>query len=151
MSRLQGLLQRPVLSLRGNTVSNNDVGVSPDRDLIESSSNKEVDDEKPQQNAGIIPVVLLRDLVRTYRLGQNRVRALRGISLEVYPGEFVAVTGPSGSGKSTLMNIIGCMDRASSGDYWLNGIPVSKLRSEQQALVRSRHIGFIFQNFNLLS
>ncbi|HEY4385243.1 MAG TPA: ABC transporter ATP-binding protein [Ktedonobacteraceae bacterium] len=103
-----------------------------------------------QQNASSTAVVSVRDLTRTYRTGQSEVHALRGISLDVYPGEFVAVMGPSGSGKSTFMNIIGCMDRPSSGEYWLTGMLVSTLRPEQLATVRSRYLGFIFQNFNLL-
>ena len=106
--------------------------------------------QKSQKSARATPVVSVRDLTRTYRTGQSEVHALRGISLDVYPGEFVAVTGPSGSGKSTFMNIIGCMDRPTSGDYWLTGMLASSLRAEQLATVRSRYLGFIFQNFNLL-
>jgi putative ABC transport system ATP-binding protein len=107
--------------------------------------------EKQRQQEAAHPVVTVRDLTRTYWLGQSEVRALRGISLEIYSGEFVAVTGPSGSGKSTLMNIIGCLDRPTSGEYRLNGMRVSKLQPKQLALVRSQHLGFIFQNFNLLA
>jgi len=110
----------------------------------------EVDNANLPQDVNAVPLVKVHDLTRTYKMGQNQVRALRGISLDVYPGEFVAVTGPSGSGKSTFMNIIGCMDRPTTGEYWLKGVLVSTLQPNQLAIIRSRHIGFIFQNFNLL-
>src|SRR5262249_48364015 len=79
----------------------------------------------------------------------TRVPALRGVSLAVYPGEFVAVMGPSGSGKSTFMNILGCLDRPSAGEFWLAGTPTSKMTTDQLAAVRNRRIGFVFQGFNL--
>jgi putative ABC transport system ATP-binding protein len=97
-----------------------------------------------------VPVVAVRNLSKTYYLGQSEVHALQDISLDVYPGEFVAVMGPSGCGKSTFMNLIGCMDRPTSGEYWLTGIAVSKMGSNQLATIRNRRLGFIFQNFNLL-
>jgi putative ABC transport system ATP-binding protein len=97
-----------------------------------------------------VPVVAIRDLTKIYQLGQNEVKALQSVTLDVNPGEFVAVMGPSGSGKSTFMNIIGCMDRPSSGDYHLVGIPVNKMPANQLADIRNRRLGFIFQNFNLL-
>jgi putative ABC transport system ATP-binding protein len=97
------------------------------------------------------PVILVRDLVKTYIVGEVEVRALRGASLEVQPGEFVAVTGPSGSGKSTLMHILGCLDRPTSGQYILDGQDVSKMTKDQLAEVRNRKIGFVFQGFNLLA
>ncbi|HEY4389108.1 MAG TPA: ABC transporter ATP-binding protein [Ktedonobacteraceae bacterium] len=84
-------------------------------------------------------------------LGQTRVNALRGVSLEVSPGEFVAVRGPSGSGKSTFMNMIGCLDRPTAGEYWLSGKRVSRMSTNELARVRNRLIGFVFQGFNLLS
>ncbi len=97
------------------------------------------------------PVIAVRNLAKTYLLGQTRVRALRGVSLEVRPGEFVAVMGPSGSGKSTFMNMIGCLDRPTQGEYWLAGKLVSHMSNDELADVRNRLIGFVFQGFNLLS
>jgi len=97
------------------------------------------------------PVIVVHNLVKTYMLGQTRVNAMRGISLEISPGEFVAVRGPSGSGKSTFMNIIGCLDRPTQGDYWLTGRQVSRMSVAELSIVRNRLIGFIFQGFNLLS
>jgi putative ABC transport system ATP-binding protein len=96
------------------------------------------------------PVISVRDIARTYDLGETQVRALRGVTLDVQPGEFVALTGPSGSGKSTFMHLIGCLDRASAGQYLLNGQDVSALTGRALARVRNREIGFVFQGFNLL-
>ena len=97
------------------------------------------------------PVISVRNLVKTYTVGEVEVRALRGVSLDVEPGEFLAVTGPSGSGKSTLMHILGCLDRPTSGAYFLDGRDVSHMTKDQLAEVRNRKIGFVFQGFNLLS
>ena len=96
------------------------------------------------------PVIVVHNLQKTYMLGQTKVRALRGVSLEISAGEFVAVRGPSGSGKSTFMNIIGCLDRPTAGEYWLSGSLVSRMSVEALARVRNRKIGFVFQGFNLL-
>jgi putative ABC transport system ATP-binding protein len=97
------------------------------------------------------PVITVRNLRKIYRLGRGvEVHALQGVSLSIHPGEFVAVMGPSGSGKSTFMNLIGCLDRPSGGDYWLNGRLVSRLTGDELAAVRNRQIGFVFQGFNLL-
>jgi putative ABC transport system ATP-binding protein len=96
-------------------------------------------------------VISVRNLVKTYVVGEVEVRALRGVNLEVETGEFIAVTGPSGSGKSTFMHITGCLDRPTSGQYFLDGQDVSRMSKDQLAQVRNKKIGFVFQGFNLLS
>jgi len=89
-------------------------------------------------------------LTRDYPMGGEIVRALRGVDLEIAPNEFVAVMGPSGSGKSTLMNLIGCLDTPTAGQYWLAGLEVSRMSDDELARVRNQQIGFVFQTFNLL-
>lgn len=96
------------------------------------------------------PVIKVRDLTKVYELGEISVHALRGVSLDIFPGEMVAIMGPSGSGKSTLMNMIGCLDSPSSGDYYLDGELVSNLVDDDLAAVRNKKIGFVFQKYNLL-
>jgi len=95
-------------------------------------------------------IILTHKLTRDYDMGGEIVRALRGVSLQIKQNEYVAVMGPSGSGKSTLMNLIGCLDTPSAGEYWLNGQKVSNLDDDQLARIRNKEIGFVFQTFNLL-
>jgi len=96
------------------------------------------------------PIIVLEDVSRVYDTGKVQVPALGGVNLEVANGEFLAIIGPSGSGKSTMMNILGCLDRPTSGRYVLDGQPVDELDDDGLALVRSRSIGFVFQSYNLL-
>jgi putative ABC transport system ATP-binding protein len=95
-------------------------------------------------------VIVTRNLQRDYDMGGEVVRALRGVDITIRKNEFVAVMGPSGSGKSTLMNLIGCLDSPTAGEYWLNGHRVSELEDDELARIRNKEIGFVFQTFNLL-
>jgi len=97
------------------------------------------------------PVISVSDITKTYEVGEVKVHALRGVSVDIREGEFVAATGPSGSGKSTFMHILGCLDRPTSGKYMLDGRDVAKLRKDELAEVRNTKIGFVFQGFNLLA
>ena len=96
-------------------------------------------------------IINVKDIKKSYTVGTQEVNALRGINLSVEKGEFISIMGPSGSGKTTLMNIIGCLDTPSSGEYELNGSLVSKLEDDELARIRNKEIGFVFQSFNLLA
>ena len=100
--------------------------------------------------AAAVPVVSVREVRKTYDLGETEVHALRGVSLDIQSGDFVAIMGASGSGKSTFMNILGCLDRPTSGEYLLEGTDVSRLAKRELAHIRNHKIGFVFQGFNLL-
>ncbi len=96
-------------------------------------------------------LIAMRDLWKTYDMGAEKVHALHGVSFDVRRGEYLAITGPSGSGKSTLMNLIGCLDTPSQGEYWLNGKNVSEMDDDELARIRNQEVGFVFQTFNLLA
>src|SRR5947209_15284481 len=98
-----------------------------------------------------LPVIDVRDIVRTYHVGDVDIHALRGVSFTIERGEFVAIIGASGSGKSTLMAILGCLDRPTSGEYFLEGIDISRASEPELARLRGERLGFVFQSFNLLA
>ncbi len=97
-----------------------------------------------------VPVVRIVDVTKTYTMGDETVHALAGVDLDILEGDFVAIMGPSGSGKSTLLNVLGCLDRPSTGSYFLGGVDVAKMTDDEISAIRSRRIGFIFQSFNLI-
>ena len=104
-------------------------------------------DSKNSQRA----IIAIHEMTKVYQMGEHEVHALRGVSLDIMQGEFVSIMGPSGSGKSTMMNMLGALDQPTSGSYWLDSTDVSQLDDNALADVRNRKIGFVFQNFNLLS
>jgi putative ABC transport system ATP-binding protein len=106
---------------------------------------------QPQPVSDAAPLLSLRNVTRVYGQGAAEVAALRGLDLEVAAGDFVAMMGPSGSGKSTTLNILGCLDTPSSGDYWFRGTEIGRLSRNQRALIRRHYLGFVFQGYNLLS
>ncbi|HEY0323953.1 MAG TPA: ABC transporter ATP-binding protein [Pyrinomonadaceae bacterium] len=96
-------------------------------------------------------LISMREIWKTYEMGSEKVHALHGVSFDVQKGEYLAIIGPSGSGKSTLMNLIGCLDTPSSGEYWINGKNVSEMDDDELARIRNKEVGFVFQTFNLLA
>ena len=96
-------------------------------------------------------LIKLKDLRKTYHVGEIDVPVLKGVSLHIARGEMVALMGTSGSGKTTLMNVLGCLDRPTSGEYWLEGEEISRLAADARAMIRNKKIGFVFQSFNLLA
>src|ERR1043165_6666158 len=96
-------------------------------------------------------LISMRDIWKTYEMGSEKVHALHGVSFDVQKGEYLAIIGPSGSGKSTLMNLIGCLDTPTSGEYWINGKNVSEMDDDELARIRNKEVGFVFQTFNLLA
>ncbi len=113
-------------------------------------SNKQPNYIAPVDDRGRKAVIDIRDITKIYKMGDIEVPALRGVSLHVYEGEFISIMGPSGSGKSTMLQILGALDQPTSGEYYLDGVPVAKLNDRQLAEVRNKKIGFVFQSFNLL-
>src|SRR5215212_5634445 len=96
-------------------------------------------------------LISMRDIWKTYVMGSEEVHALHGVSFDVQKGEYVAIIGPSGSGKSTLMNLIGCLDTPTKGEYWINGKQVAEMDDDELARIRNQEVGFVFQTFNLLA
>ena len=101
--------------------------------------------------ANVKPIISCRNLTKIYRMGDQEVRALDGVDLDIHEGEFVAIMGPSGSGKSSLMNLIGALDRPTSGEMWINGRALSEMSRDDLADLRNETLGFVFQQFNLLA
>src|SRR5882724_9918648 len=107
-------------------------------------------EENSKKNGEREPIVELRDIQKTYQMGMVTVHALRGVTFEIMPGDYVSIMGPSGCGKSTLLNLLGCLDRPSSGNYFLGSEDVSQLEDDALSAVRGNRLGFIFQSYNLI-
>jgi putative ABC transport system ATP-binding protein len=105
----------------------------------------------PSRDGAGSALIAMHDIWKTYQMGSEKVHALRGVSFTVEKGEYLAIIGPSGSGKSTLMNLIGCLDTPSQGEYWINGKLVSSMNDDELARIRNKEVGFVFQTFNLLA
>ena len=116
--------------------------VSPEESVIQPA---------PVTPHDVNSLISMRDLWKTYQMGAEQVHALHGVSFDVTKGEYIAIIGPSGSGKSTLMNLIGCLDTPTKGEYWLNGKNVSEMDDDELARIRNQEVGFVFQTFNLLA
>jgi putative ABC transport system ATP-binding protein len=117
--------------------------------MLDRESKHSMQREEPR-NVPRQVMIRTTDLWKTYVMGEEEIHALRGVSFEIEKGEYVAIIGPSGSGKSTLMNMIGCLDTPTKGEYWLNGKLVSQMDDDELAWIRNKEIGFVFQTFNLL-
>src|ERR671931_2945620 len=117
----------------------------------EASSGVAVRAQMPGSDGKANVLIAMREIWKTYDMGAEKVHALHGVSFDVRRGEYVAITGPSGSGKSTLMNLIGCLDTPTKGQYWINGRNVSEMDDDELARIRNREVGFVFQTFNLLA
>jgi len=128
--------------------SQNGCELSNDYTSVAILENQDLDIEKPEKYAE--PIIQLKDIYKTYKMGGTEVQACAGINLTIHKGEFIVIMGPSGSGKSTMMNIIGCLDRPTSGSYNLDGKEVSLLSDDELAVVTNQRIGFVFQKFHLL-
>jgi putative ABC transport system ATP-binding protein len=115
------------------------------------SSSPAVKHDLPGDDGKASLLIAMRDIWKTYDMGAEKVHALHGVSFDVRRGEYLAITGPSGSGKSTLMNLIGCLDTPSQGQYWLNRKNVSEMDDDELARIRNQEVGFVFQTFNLLA
>jgi putative ABC transport system ATP-binding protein len=110
-----------------------------------------LEEETNNRRHDSLALISMRNIWKTYQMGTEEVHALHGVSFDVHKGEYIAIIGPSGSGKSTLMNLIGCLDTPSQGEYWLNGKNVSDMDDDELARIRNQEVGFVFQTFNLLA
>ena len=117
----------------------------PENEIQPQTQTQQVDGHDPSM------LISMRNIWKTYQMGTESVHALHGVSFDIPRGEYIAIIGPSGSGKSTLMNLIGCLDTPTQGEYWLNGKNVSEMDDDELARIRNQEVGFVFQTFNLLA